>query len=355
MNSLLKRQIRKFLSTELAENPELEAFFKAISLSYDNFDEQSVMIQRAMQLSSEELFSVNAKLRKESTEQKKVIKKLNKVIDTLKISDLTKDSNDESIELQGGSKLVDLINNQAQEVLAVNKQRAKLLKNLELQNEELSNYAHMVSHDLKSPLRSIDALTMWLKEDYEGVLDEAGVESLVMIRNNVEKMETLINGILEYSTIDKTDIKLIDVDINFLVPDMLKSMYVPNHIKVIIKNRLPVVKGHAVRLRQVFQNLIGNAIRYNDKEEGIITIGCANKGSHWEFHVKDNGIGIEKQYYDKIFKTFEKLGNNPEATGIGLSIVKKIIEFYNGKVWLTSTPGEGTTFYFTLKNRYGNT
>lgn len=348
MNSLLKRQIRKYLSPEMVEDENMKAFLNAVSNSYNNFDEQSVMIQRAMQLSSEELFHANAQLRKESEGQKKVINKLQNVIKTLKIHELPQSDKRDILELDG-NRLIDFIDNQAREIIQVNKQSEKLLKSLELQNEELSNYAHMVSHDLKSPLRSIDALTMWIIEDYADKLDENGMANLELIRSNVVRMEALINGILEYSTIDKSLVKTYDVDLNFLVSDLLKTMYIPNRVQVNIKNRLPVVKGDNLRFRQLFQNLIGNAIKYNDKENGIINVGCINKERYWQFYVEDNGIGIDEQYFKKIFKTFEKLNSNADSTGIGLSIVKKIIDLYNGEIWLTSSLGEGTTFYFTFK------
>lgn len=347
MNSLLKRQIRKFLPPDLAERDDLEAFFAAVSKSYDNFDEQSVMIQRAMQLSSEELFEANNKLRKETEAQKKVITQLKQVIDTLKIHEMPQNNITNKLEVDGG-KLIDYINKQASDIVNANRQREELLKNLELQNEELSNYAHMVSHDLKSPLRSIDALAMWVHEDFVELLSEDGQANLKLIRTNVQKMEDLINGILEYSTIDKAETEVYDVDINFLVPDLIKSMYVPEHIQINIKDRLPVLKGDKLRFTQLFQNLIGNAIKYNDKQRGIINVGCTAKGKKWEFYVEDNGKGIPEQYFEKIFKTFEKLDNNPDATGIGLSIVKKIIDLYKGKIWLTSEVGKGTTFFFTL-------
>ena len=109
------------------------------------------------------------------------------------------------------------------------------------------------------------------------------------------------------------------------------------------------LKGDKYRLQQLFQNLIGNAISYNDKTNGIVEIGAGSKGDMWEFYVRDNGKGIEPVYFDKIFNTFQKLENNIESTGIGLSIVKKIVTLYGGKIWLTSTLNKGTTFYFTLK------
>lgn len=347
MNSLLKRQIRKYLSEDLKNNEALSEFFNAISSSYNNFDEQSHMIQRAMSISSDELYAANRKLQNEAHEQSKLIEKLKSVINTLKFYNLEEDKKAENIELTG-LKLVDFIDNQTKEIIQMNKQKQALLNELAYQNQELSDYAHMVSHDLKSPLRSIDALTSWLSEDYAEVFDSNGKNTLDLIRDNVEKMDTLISGILEYSTIGKNQIETYDVDANLLIDNILKIIHVPTNISI-IKTNLPVLRGDKYRLQQLFQNLISNAIKYNDKDQGTIKIGAEDKTDYWQFYIKDNGKGIDKSYFDKIFKTFIKLENNPDSTGIGLSIVKKIVELYGGTIWLESQVNVGTTFYFTLK------
>ncbi|MGJ8548074.1 sensor histidine kinase [Winogradskyella wichelsiae] len=347
MNSLLKRQIRKYLSEELKGNEDLTVFIESIDRSYDNFDEQSIMIQRAMSISSDELFTANRKLQEEAKEQKELIDKLKDVINTLKLYNLKEEEKADAVELSG-SDLVDFIDDQTKAIIEMNQQKESLLNELAHQNQELSDYAHMVSHDLKSPLRSIDTLTAWLKDDYQDAFDASGEKSLDLIRTNVQKMDTLINGILEYSTIGKDQIEVYDVNLNKLINNVLGFLEVPNHIKI-TKSNLPIIKGDKYRLQQLFQNLIGNAIAYNDKEKGIIKIGAIDKGDFWEFYVEDNGKGIEEIYFDKIFKTFEKLENRPESTGIGLSIVKKIVDLYEGKIWLHSKLNEGTTFYFTIK------
>ncbi|QRM88834.1 GHKL domain-containing protein [Lacinutrix sp. WUR7] len=347
MNSLLKRQIRKFLSDDLKNNEGITAFINAVDLSYNNFDEQSVMIQRAMAISSDELYVANRKLQKEADEQKEVIDKLKSVIDTLKFYNLKEDEKEEEVELTG-SNLVDFIDNQTKEIVKMNKQKQSMLNELAHQNQELSDYAHMVSHDLKSPLRSIDTLTAWLLQDYEEELDDNGKNTLKLIRTNVEKMDTLISGILEYSTIGKNRIKVYEVDVNNLIEEIINSIHTPDHIRI-TKTNLPIIKGDKYRLQQLFQNLIGNAIKYNDKAQGTIDIGVEDQDKYWQFYIKDNGKGIEETYFNKIFKTFEKLENNPESSGIGLSIVKKIVELYGGKIWLESQVNLGTTFYFTLK------
>lgn len=349
MNSLLKRQIRKYLPEDIKTNSQLEDFLDAVNRSYDNYDEQFSMQQRAMTISSEELFIANEQLKNEAIAQKEVIGKLRHVIETLKLYKLPEQEDTKIIDLDG-SKLVDFIDGQTKEIIEINKQRENLLNELAHQNQELSDYAHMVSHDLKSPLRSIDTLTTWLKEDYENRLDEEGHRNLVLIRNSVEKMDMLINGILEYSTIGRTKSEVYDVDTNTLIDHILTLIQVPNHIEI-IKHELPVIQGDNYRLQQLFQNLISNAITYNDKKKGVIEIGVKDKDDVWEFFVKDNGKGIEEVYFEKIFKTFQKLENDQKSTGIGLSIVKKIVDLYGGRIWLTSQPKIGTTFYFTLKKK----
>ncbi len=348
MNSLLKRQIRKYLSEEQANSKEMAEFLDAVNRSYTNFDEQYVMQQRAMSISSEELFVANEQLKKEAKAQTEVIDKLKRVIETLKFYELPEHKSLDTVDLDG-LKLVDFIDNQTKEIVKMNKQREKLLEELGHQNQELSDYAHMVSHDLKSPLRSIDALTAWISEDYKEKLDDEGRESLTLIRNNVEKMDTLISGILDYSTINKNQTEFYEVDIDKLVDNITSTMLIPQHITIEKKDKLPVVKGDKFRLQQLFQNLIDNAIKYNDKSEGRIEIGVADDDTFWKFFVKDNGKGIEETYFDKIFKTFQKLENNPESSGIGLSIVKKIVTLYGGDIWVESELESGTIFYFTLK------
>ncbi len=233
---------------------------------------------------------------------------------------------------------------------AIEEQNKKLVQDLEKSNEELAEYAHIVSHDLKSPLRSINALVNWLREDYKNVLDDTGLENIKLIEQTLEKMEHLINGILNYSSVNNIGIlKNENVDINSIIKEIENTIFIPKYIKIIKKQNLPIIKGDKTRLQQLFQNIISNAVNYIDKEIGIIQISFEDKSTHYLFEIKDNGVGIEKEYFDKIFKIFQSLGNNKNSTGIGLSIVKKIIEIYDGEIWLESEPKIGTSFFFTLK------
>lgn len=228
-------------------------------------------------------------------------------------------------------------------------QTEQLMKQLEKSNDSLQEYAHIVSHDLKSPLRSINALMSWIKEDNEGKFDKTSMRNFSLIELTLEKMEQLISDILLYSSIDSETLNNQEVDLNLLIDSLKNILFIPSHISIIVRNNLPIVFGERAKLQQLFQNLISNAIKFNDKEKGLIEINVSEKKSVYQFSVKDNGLGIHEKYHDKIFKIFHSLKINKESSGIGLSIVKKIIDFYQGEVWLESELEKGTTFFFTLK------
>lgn len=347
MNPLLKRQLRKYLPKELQSNSDMQTFLDAVDRSYKTSGDQFIMLQRAASISSDELFNSNKQLKEESESQKEIITKLNNVINTLKFYDLKEDQQTDS---KDSLKLVDYIESQTKEIIEINKQKDRLLSNLERQNQELNDYAHMVSHDLKSPLQSIDTLTAWVKEDYFDVLGEGGREVVNLIRDNVEKMDTLILGILEYSTIGKADKVLYEIDLNSLIEDLLLSFDNTNEVEISIPYKLPSIRGDKHRIELLFHHLIHNAVKFNDKKkDGFVEIKFSDEDNYWQFSIRDNGKGIEKQYFEKIFIAFQKLENDYKSSGIGLSIVKKIVETYDGKIWLESTPNFGTTFYFKIK------
>ena len=228
-------------------------------------------------------------------------------------------------------------------------QKEKLLLKLEKSNEELQEYAHIVSHDLKSPLRSIDALVSWIKEDNKGKLDEVSEQNLSLIQTTLEKMELLISDVLNYSSVSADNNITEEVDLNSLVLDLIPIVFVPEHIEIKVMRELPTVLGDKTKLQQVFQNLISNGIKFNDKEKGFVEIDVLDQESHYRFSIKDNGIGIEPKFQEKVFKIFNTLNKREDSTGIGLSIVKKIVNLHEGDIWIDSTLGEGATFFFTLK------
>jgi light-regulated signal transduction histidine kinase (bacteriophytochrome) len=345
MNYLLKRQLRKYLSKEISNLDELQPFIEAIEKSYSNYESQFNRLQHAMSISSEELFEANSKLKIESNYQKEIIHKLKSVLETLDHNEVSEGSikTDDSEDF----KLKDFIETQTSRIIEINKQKEELLNYLEHQNQELSDYAHVVSHDLKSPLRNIETLISWLNEDLKNKLTNDEKQNIFLIRDNIEKMDTLINSVLEYTAIGKVSEEFHEVDVNEVVKDVIQIINLDLSIKV--KEGLPFLYGSKYRFTQIFQNLIENAIKYNRKSKKTVEIGSIEKGDFHEFYVKDNGNGIDEKYYDKIFKSFLKLDNSQNSSGIGLSIVKKIVSLYDGEVWLESEYGKGTTFYFTIK------
>lgn len=258
--------------------------------------------------------------------------------------------NEKNILFVYANMLVNVIQRKENELL-IKKQKKKteeLVASLSLHIEQLNDYAQMISHDLKAPLINIHNLVDWYIQDHKNELPEAESAQLSEVLLNVEKMDLLIQGILNYSTVDRLEEKKRKIKINELVQQVLKSIYVPKHINIDVQHNLPTVYGNVWRFTQLFQNLIQNAITYNNKEKGQIQIGYTDQENHHQFFVKDNGIGINPNYFDKIFKVFSKLESTSASSGIGLSIVKKIVSYYNGTIWVESEEGIGTTFYFTI-------
>jgi PAS domain S-box-containing protein len=230
-------------------------------------------------------------------------------------------------------------------------QKEQLLKKLEKQNDQLNEYAQVVSHDLKSPLRSIHSLLSWIKEDNDKEFNEQTAQYITMIEGKVEKMDHLIQGILTYSKVDSDEKQEEDISINEVVENCINIIHIPENIKVIIKNKLPIIKADKFRMQQLFQNIISNAVYYIDKPEGFVEVDFKEKGNNYVFSIQDNGPGIAQENQEKIFKIFQSFTQHEQSTGIGLSIVKRIIDNYNGKIWIESEMKQGTTFFIKLPKK----
>ncbi len=231
-----------------------------------------------------------------------------------------------------------------------NERLADMVQSLRRSNQELQDFAYVAAHDLKAPLRGIGTLADWIASDYADKFDEPGRQQLALLKRRVTRLADLINGILHYSEIGRVTHPREIVDLGKLVPEMITLLDPPPHIQVVVRGELPAVVSEKVRLGQIFHNLIGNAIKYMDKPQGRIEIACTDQGSVWQFGVTDNGLGIEERHFEKIFQMFQTLAprDQCESTGIGLTIVKKIVELFGGRIWVESKPGVGSTFFFTL-------
>lgn len=239
---------------------------------------------------------------------------------------------------------------EADELRKVEEERLRVIEDLNFANRELKDFAYIVSHDLKAPLRAIGSLTNWLWEDYGDKLGEEGKEQLDLLSERVKRMDALINGILSYSRAGTINEDKSEVDLNDTLREVIETIVPPEGISVSLSERLPRINCEKTRIFQVFQNLVSNGIKYMDKPEGEIKIGYSEDQGNMVFSVSDNGPGIEEKYFKKIFTIFQTLNprDDVEGTGVGLSLVKKIVEMYDGKVWIASEQGKGSTFYFSL-------
>lgn len=253
-----------------------------------------------------------------------------------------------------GKHILGIIRNTTHEVKNRQEQQ-RLTAELQAANQELQNFAYVVSHDLKTPLRGISSIASWLEQDFHDRLGNEGREMLTLLKNRAQRMEAMIEGVLEYSRIGR-DERIQDVDVNSLLRDIAQEIVSTTNCTIVLRGTFPRIPADPIRISQVFQNLIDNAVKYMDKPAGMIEIVCQRDEDWWLFSVADNGPGIEEKHFERIFQLFQVLNprDDVDSTGIGLTIVKRILESYGGKIWLQSTPGEGTTFFFTLPAQTGN-
>jgi len=233
---------------------------------------------------------------------------------------------------------------------AANKDLQKTIAQLSLANRELMNFAYITAHDLKTPLRGIKTLTDWLATDYADKFDDDGKESINLLKKRVSRMYNYIDAVKQYISIGYTKENKFTVDLNELVSEVINNLAPPENIEIKIENELPIIECDKSHIKQVFRNLLDNAIKYMDKPQGRIVLRCDQEPLCWKFSIADNGPGIDEKYHEKIFEIFQTLSTKDqrETTGIGLSIVKRIVERNEGQIWVQSHLGKGSTFFFTL-------
>jgi signal transduction histidine kinase len=271
-----------------------------------------------------------------------------RIISMVKMADQIAEGNyDVKMKVSGNDELSQLthsLNNMAN-VLSEN---ITLLKR---KNEELDQFAHIVSHDLKAPLRGIGNVISWIEEDHSQELTPKINEYLEIIKGRVIRAENLIGGILSYARIGKDEAGAELVDLNHLLMDIAETLSIKKNVLSI--ENLPVLFTEKLPLSQIFTNLISNAVKYNNKPNCKIKVYCKEGHTQYEFFVEDNGPGIAKNYHTKIFMIFQTLQERDsfESTGVGLAIVKKILDGRGEKINLLSAPGKGSTFSFTWSKK----
>ena len=219
---------------------------------------------------------------------------------------------------------------------------------LEKRNQELDQFAYIVSHDLKAPLRAIANLSTWIEEDLPGESEEIQ-HNITLLRSRVHRMEALIDGILHYSRVGRVKASVEKVDVANLLAEIVDSLAPPPAFTISVQPGMPTLSTQRLLLQQVFANLLSNAIKHHDRADGTVTISVQDQGNFYEFAVADDGPGIATEYHERVFEIFQtlKARDIAENTGVGLSLVKKIVETQGGSVRLESQIGQGSTFRFT--------
>jgi len=226
---------------------------------------------------------------------------------------------------------------------------------LKRSNQELDDFAYIASHDLKEPLRGLSNNAMFLKEDFADKIGEEGTKRLNRITFLCERMERLVNDLLYFSRLGRQELAIQKTDLNEVINDIILMMENSLHEAgaiIMIPRELPTITCDLPRITEVFRNLITNAVKYNDKPEKVIEVGYEIQNGNNIFYVRDNGIGIAAEFHNDVFRIFKRLNSESDevkGTGVGLTFVKKIIERHNGRIWIESQPGSGTTFYFTIQ------
>ena len=256
------------------------------------------------------------------------------------------------------SNITEQKNHEAQ-LIALNESLQCYAKELERSNEELEQFAFITSHDLQEPLRMVSSFMDQLKRKYEDKLDDKALQYIEFATNGSKRMKQIILDLLEYSRAGRPTDLIEKVDINEIITDfkLLRGKIIDEKSATITHDNIPVIKTYKTGITQVFHSLLDNAIKYSKKEEAPnIKITCKEENDKWIFAVKDNGIGIDPRFFSKIFIIFQRLHNREEyeGTGIGLSIVKRHIDFLGGKIWVESELEKGTTFYFEIPKTNDN-
>jgi light-regulated signal transduction histidine kinase (bacteriophytochrome) len=220
---------------------------------------------------------------------------------------------------------------------------------LKRKNEELNQFAHIVSHDIKTPLRGIDNVVSWIEEDHDVDIPKKVKEYVRLIKGRVARAESLLNGILSYSRIGREVQKKETVNVDELIDEIKGYLPQKKQLSLIVQHPLPKIYTERLPLFQVFSNLLNNAYHYHNKENGVVKVYYKELAEHYKFFVEDNGPGIAKNYHEKIFVIFQTLQEEESAqsTGVGLAIVKKILTDRKLEIQVASEPGVGSTFSFT--------
>ncbi|HEX2960911.1 MAG TPA: ATP-binding protein, partial [Ignavibacteriales bacterium] len=258
-----------------------------------------------------------------------------------------------SVPIQENGELGAIITNvDISEIRHYQEKLQHTLLELERSNKELEQFAYIASHDLQEPMRMVASFTQLLAARYQGKLDEKADEYIAFALEGARRMQTLIRDLLKYARVTSRLKPFELLDCNEILYDVLSDLQlvIGESRAEITSDTLPVIMGDITQIRQLLQNLISNAIKFRGANRPEIHISAVCGQKDWAFSIRDNGIGIDPQFHERIFLLFQRLHEREKypGTGIGLALCKKIIELHGGRIWLESEPGRGTTFYFSI-------
>ncbi len=265
--------------------------------------------------------------------------------------------NNENSDITGYICSIKNLNNKLSTESQLKNEIHSLYKNLNdkskevlLLNSELRTVTYNLSHSIKTPLHGINQISQWLKEDYKDSIGSDARELLNMLIYRVEKLNAIIDNLLEYTDIKVKLEKLSKLDLNYVLKNLINFLNVPQNIEINIARNMPHLKIEKKYIESIFTNLIENSIKFMDKEKGRIEVGFVELNKEYMFFIRDNGPGIEEKYFEKIFTMFHSINNNEsiENLGVGLALTKKIVELHGGTIHIESKIKEGTTVFFTL-------
>lgn len=266
---------------------------------------------------------------------------------------IVRTSNGTAIKMIGSTQDISKLKQNEIELSKLNNQLIIQAKDLAISNKELENFAYVASHDLQEPLRMISSFLTQIEKKYGDILDEKGKKYIFFAVDGAKRMRQIILDLLQFSRVGRLELKLEEVNIRSILDeiiDLFKKQIEEKNAYIHIGS-MPNILTYKATIRHVFQHLLSNALKYHEaNQEPLININCKKENDFWKFSIEDKGIGIEHEYHDKIFEIFQRLHNKEHfsGTGIGLAIVKKIIESQGGKIYLESKKGEGSIFYFTI-------
>jgi light-regulated signal transduction histidine kinase (bacteriophytochrome) len=248
------------------------------------------------------------------------------------------------------------LESRARELVQLNASINNTNRLLAERNLDLDRFTYVVSHDLKAPLRAISNLSEWIEEDIAGQITSETQKQMQLLRGRVLRLDKLLDGLLHYSRVGRIPSQIESVEVGALLAEIVETLNPPSTFKIEISPDMPVLKARELLLKQVFSNLIDNAVKHHPSESGLVQVSVIDRGDRYEFTVADDGKGIDPKFHDKIFEIFQILESRDkrESTGIGLAIVKKIVETEGGTIHLESQVNKGATFRFTwLKSPIG--